>query len=103
MKKIANFFHSKFFLSERGELGGGLLAGLIGIVVILIVLGTTIPVLWPLATATTTNITAMSGTDAGTETIQAFWPIIILVVGLGLAVGLIAYALKKFNLGGMGD
>lgn len=79
-----------------------LLAGLITIVVVLLVLGTAIPALWPLATGTSTNITAMSGTDAGTTTIQAFWPIALMVVGLGLGVGIIMYALKKFGLMGKG-
>ena len=84
--------------SECGMIGGGLLTGLITVVVVLIVLGTAIPVLWPLAANTTDNITAMTGTDAGTTTIQAFWPVILLVVGMGLAVGLIMFGLRKFGL-----
>ena len=79
-----------------------LLSALIIIVVVMIVLGTSIPVLWPLLTDTSTNITAMTGTDAGTTTIQAFWPIILLIIGLGVAVGLIVFALKKFGLFGGG-
>lgn len=75
-----------------------ILASLIGVVVVVIVLATTIPVLWPLATDASTNITSMTGTDAGTTTIQTFWPIILLIIGLGLAVGLIVFALQKFGL-----
>lgn len=81
-----------------------LLSGLLGVVVVLVVLGTAVPVLWPLA-ANTTAIDAMTGTDVGTTTIQSFWPVILLVVGLGLAVGLIVFGMRKFGLwgGGNGD
>lgn len=83
----------------------GMLVALIGVIVVLIVLGYTIPVLWPIAVATSTNITAMSGTDSGTIMIQTFWPVILMVVGLGVAVGLIVFALRKFGLlgGGLGS
>jgi hypothetical protein len=79
-----------------------ILSALIIVIVVMIVLGSAIPALWPLLTATSANITAMAGTDAGTATIKAFWPVIILVVGLGVAVGLIVYGLKKFGLLGKG-
>ena len=92
-----------FLSNECGAMGLGILAGLISVVVVLIVLGTAIPVLWPLATATSDNITAMTGTDAGTTTIQAFWPVILLVIGMGVAVGLIVYGLRKFGLIGGGS
>ena len=78
-----------------------MLSGLIGVVVVLVVLGAAIPVLWPIA-ANTTAIDAMTGTDVGTTTIQSFWPVILLVVGLGLAVGLIVFGMKKFGLWGGG-
>lgn len=81
----------------------GILVALIGVAVVLIVLGTAIPVLWPLAANSSVAIAAMEGTDAGTTTIQGFWPIILLVVGLGIAVGLIVYALKRFGLLGGGS
>jgi len=78
-----------------------LLVGIIGIVVVLLIIGTVFPILWPMVTGTVTdNITAMTGTDAGTTTFQAFWPVVLLVVGIGLAVGLIVYGLRKFGLMG---
>jgi len=78
-----------------------LLVGLIGIVVVLLVIGTVYPILWPMVTGTVTeNITAMTGTDAGTTTFEAFWPVVLLVVGIGLAVGLVVYGLRKFGLMG---
>ena len=77
-----------------------LLSAIIGVVVVIIVIATAFPVLWPLATDASANITAMTGTDVGTETIQAFWPVVLLVIGLGLSVGLIVYGLKKMGLMG---
>ena len=91
--------NSEFGMASKAMLiGGGLLTAVIGIVVTIIVLARAIPVLWPLATEASENVTAMTGTDAGTTTIVAFWPIILLLVGLGIAIGLIVYALKRFNI-----
>ena len=87
--------------SQAGFSGMGILGSLLGVVVVLVVMTRAIPVLWPLA-ANSTAIDAMTGTDAGTTTVQAFWPIILLLVGLGLAIGLIVFALRKFGLMGMG-
>lgn len=90
----------KLLINEVGEIEIGLtlVGSLIGAVVMIIVLARAIPVLWPLATSASGNITAMTGTDAGTTTIQAFWPVILLLIGLGMAVGLIVWALKKFGV-----
>lgn len=84
--------------NQAGAISMGILVTLIGVVITLIVLAYAIPELWPVLTTASENITSMSGTDTGTSMIQAFWPIILMVVGLGLAAGLIVYALKKFNV-----
>lgn len=84
---------------QAGFSGMGILGSLLGVVVVLVVMTQAIPVLWPLA-ANSTAIDAMTGTDAGTTTVQAFWPIILLLVGLGLAIGLVVFALRKFGLMG---
>ena len=76
----------------------GLLVGLIMVAVVLIVIATAFPIIWPMVITAGSNITAMTETDAGTTTMQGFWPLILLVVGLGIAVGLIIYGLKKFRL-----
>ena len=76
----------------------GILYSLIGVVIVLIVLAYAIPVLWPIAITAGANITAMTGTDAGTTTLQGFWPLILLVVGIGIAIGLIMYGLHKFEV-----
>jgi hypothetical protein len=67
-------------------------------ITVIVVLGYAIPVLWPVATTASENITAMTGTDEGTVIIKAFWPVVLLLVGLGAAVGLIVFALKQFHI-----
>lgn len=80
-----------------------ILYAVIGTVVTLIVVGLGFTKVWPLISQTVTgNVTAMSGTDAGTGMFKAFWPIIVLIVGIGAAVGLVIYALRKFGLMGGG-
>ena len=76
----------------------GLLYALITVAVVLIVIATAFPIIWPMVTSAGANITAMTGTDAGTTTIQGFWPLIMLVVGIGIAIGLIMYGLRKFGV-----
>ena len=76
----------------------GILIGLITVSVVLIVIATAFPIVWPMVASAGGNITAMTGTDAGTTTVQGFWPLIMLVVGIGIAIGLIMYGLKKFQL-----
>ena len=87
--------------NQKGFSGVGgmaILGAVISIVVTIIVLANAIPVLWPLATTASGNITAMVGTDAGTSLIKQFWPIVLLLVGIGIAIALIVYALKKFGV-----
>lgn len=79
---------------------GGILGALIGAVVLLVILARAFPVLWPIA-ANTTAIDAMTGTDAGTTTFQAFWPIVLLLVGLGVAVAVIMWSVNRFRTGSM--
>lgn len=76
----------------------GLLAGLITVAVVLIVIATAFPIVWPMVISASSNITAMTETDAGTTTLQGFWPLILLVVGIGIAIGLIMYGLNKFGV-----
>lgn len=77
-----------------------ILKAVIGAGIVLMVLATAVPVIWPMVVNAGGNVTAMSGTDAGTTTFKGFWPIILMLVGLGMAIGGLAFAYKKFNLGG---
>lgn len=71
---------------------------IIGIVLVIVVLGALIPVLWPMMMDTGGVVGNMTGSDAGTSFIKAMWPVILIIVGIGIAAGLIYYALKKFNI-----
>ena len=81
-----------------GMKGMGILGALFAVCIVLIVIAYSFPVLWPMVTTAGENITGMSGTDAGTTTFQAFWPMVLLFVGLGVAIGLVIFAVKKFGL-----
>ena len=84
----------------------GLLIALITVSVVLIVIATAFPIIWPMVTEAgynivgdvAANVTGMTTTDAGTTTVQGFWPLILLVVGIGIAIGLIMYGLNKFRV-----
>ena len=76
-----------------------MLTGLLGILVIVVVMSVAVPVIWPLIAGSTGNITAMTDTSAGTDIIKAFWPIAIILVGIGVGTGLIMFAVKKMGLG----
>lgn len=66
-----------------------------------------LPVFWPLLTGTGDTVNNLSGTDPATTLLKTLWPIALLVIGIGLAVAVIFYALRKFGVlsggkGGMG-
>lgn len=81
------------------ELGAANLKGIISIVVTVVILGTAVPVLWPMFAGSDTDIQAMVETDDGTVFIQTFWPIMILIGGIGLVVGILYMVMKRFKLG----
>lgn len=81
--------------------GGGILGALIGLVVVIMVVARAFPVLWPVA-ANTSEIDAMSGTDAGTTTFQSIWPIVLIIGGIGIAVMAIMWIVRKTHLSGGG-
>lgn len=75
-----------------------ILGAIITVAVVLIVIATAFPIVWPMVVAAGGNITAMTGTDAGTTTVQGFWPLIMLMVGIGIAIGLVVYAVRQFRI-----
>lgn len=83
-----------------GEAGSMSVKGLVGGVIGLVIFGALIPVLFPLITASDTDIQALTGTDDGTVMLQTLWPILLIVCGVGIAVGVIYYALKRFRVMG---
>lgn len=79
---------------QKGEISlKNLITGIVGVVI----LGTCIPVLWPLFADTDTDIQAMTGTDAGTTIMQSFWPILLIIAGIGIVTGIIFMVWKRFK------
>jgi len=71
----------------------------IAVVLVVIVLGALIPVLFPMMLNTQSAITGnITGEDAGSLMIVAFWPILLIIIGIGIAAALIFYALRKFGV-----
>lgn len=92
-----------FFTTLWEDQRGAILHAVVIVALVIIVLGALLPVLWPMLQATTTNITAIAGTDAPTQFLKTMWPIALLVTGLGIVVAIVFYALRKFGvLGGKG-
>ena len=83
-----------------------ILGAIITVAVVLIVIATAFPIVWPMVVTSgynitgdvAANVTGMTGTDAGTTTVQGFWPLILLMVGIGIAIGLIVYAIRQFKI-----
>ena len=86
--------------SQRGAAGMGILGALLSVLVIFLVLGYTIPTIWPLiSNNASSQISAMTGTDTGTVVLKALFPIAVLLVGIGLVAAIIMYAVKQFRAG----
>ena len=81
--------------SEVGEFGVG---AVISVTVGIVVIGAILVALWPTITGTNTSVQAMTQSDAGTTTLKALWPIAIIVIGIGVAAGVVIWACEKFGL-----
>lgn len=86
--------------SQRGAslVGMSIVIALIGAIITIILIADVVPILWPMAETASANITNMSTSTQGGQLIVSFWPIVLLVVGIGLAVGAIVWALGKFGI-----
>ena len=82
--------------SQQGMVG---IKAIVEVVLGLIVLGTLLYSLWPLTYNITSNMTAsVNGTDAGSVTIRALWPVALIIGGLSLVIGIIMYILDRAGL-----
>lgn len=72
----------------------------VSVILLVVVLGALIPALWPSMQATDTDIQALNATagDIATPFLQTIWPIVLLVIGIGIAAGLVFFALRKFGV-----
>ena len=69
----------------------------VGSVVLLIVAGYLVVKLWPVTYDISGNMTAMTGTDAGTDIFQALWPVLLIIVAIVVIVGMITWSLRKLR------
>lgn len=81
---------------------GNVVTNVIMLVLAILIVGTVIPAMWPLAVESLTNIAAMNGTDTGTVMIKALWPVGVMVAAIGLGIWLIIYAIRKLGITGGG-
>ena len=72
-----------------------ILGMVIGGVVILLVVGNAFISMWPQVTGVSGNVTAMTGTDVGTTTMQWVFPLVLLVFGIAIGIALIMWAINQ--------
>lgn len=95
--KRTNKVYAKSFGMQAGFSGSEILYGILGIAVLFVVLGASVPLLWPLIAGSTTNVNAMNGTDQGTAFIKTAWPIAILFAGIAIGVALIVVGVNEIK------
>lgn len=88
-------------LATQGQ-AGGIVNTVIMLVLAILIVGTIIPAMWPLAVESLANVAAMNGTDTGTTLIQALWPVGIMVAAIGLGIWLIIFSIRKLGITGGG-
>ena len=73
---------------------------LIGVLLVLVVVGALLPVLLPLLFDTVGDVASMNVTasPAAGAMLQTMWPIVIMVIIIGVAAGLIFFAIKRFGI-----
>jgi hypothetical protein len=81
---------------------GSIVNTVIMLVLAILIVGTVIPAMWPLAVESLTNVAAMNGTDTGTTLIKALWPVGVMVAAIGLGIWLILYAIRRLGISGGG-
>lgn len=76
-----------------------LVGKVIGIIVGVVVLGKVVVAMWPTFIGTDTEVQAISdNSSAAVLMFKTFWPLGLLVLGLGIAVAVIMIALKQFGI-----
>ena len=70
-------------------------------ILVVIVLGLTIPALWSTYESTSTGMGNLSDTTAGTF-VETTWPIGMLLVAIAIGVGVLIWAIRRFRVLGRG-
>lgn len=72
--------------------------GVVSVIIVVVVLGALISALWDTMLGSDTAIQALTDTGTATTMLQDMWPIALIVVGVGIAAGIVFYALRKFKV-----
>ncbi len=75
-----------------------MVSGAVVLLIGIVLLAKLVVGLWPTLAETDTDIQALTSTDIGTTSLQTMWPIVLMVVGIGIAVGAIFMALRKSGI-----
>lgn len=87
------------FSAEKKQPGFALAGQVIGLVVGIVVIGVLITQLWPVITTTAAaNVSGLTGTDAGTTFLVSFWPVVLVMAGIAVGVGVVYWILKETNV-----
>ena len=72
----------------------------LGVIIIAVVIAALIPALLPLLFDTQSDISSMNVTasPAAGGMLQTMWPIVVMIVVIGIAAGLVFFALRRFNV-----
>ena len=70
------------------------------VILVAVVVAALLPVLLPLLFDSIGDIDAISHEDAGAELslLQTLWPIVVMIIIIGIAAGLVFYALRHFGV-----
>lgn len=68
------------------------------VLLVVIVLGALLPILLPMFFDTTADIAATNTTAAEMDVLESLWPIALMIIVIGIAAGIIFYALRKFEV-----
>lgn len=79
-----------------------MIKGIIGVVLVVMVIGILLPTVLPIMYDTDTDVQTLadnaSYADVGAPLLGTVWPIVMIVITLGIAAGVIFFALKRFNV-----
>ena len=77
-----------------------MIKSVIGVLLIVVVIGALIPVLLPLLFDTVGDIDDITHADGGSglTLLKTIWPIVVLVIVIGIAAGLVFFALRRFGV-----
>ncbi|MDD5189523.1 MAG: hypothetical protein PHE50_00590 [Dehalococcoidales bacterium] len=87
------------FLKNQSGKANGIVMGIVGGICGIVIIAKAAVALWPTLASTGTDVAALTQTDAGTETFQAFWPILLTLCGIGVAVAGLFFVVRKFKIG----